>query len=59
MTFPVLNSLKSAFHHINRYLVEKYYENQSRYLVDIKDLSSVQCIVLCSPTFEQLGPRDY
>ena len=58
MTFPVLNSLKSAFHHINRYLVEKYYENQLRYLVD-KDLSSVQCIVLCSPTFEQLGPRDY
>ena len=45
MMFPVLNSLKSAFHHIYRYLVEKHYENQLRYLVD-KDLSSVQRIVL-------------
>ena len=45
MMFPVLNSLKSAFHHIYRYLVEKHYENQLQYLVD-KDLSSVQRIVL-------------
>ena len=45
MMFLVLNSLKSAFHHIYRYLVEKHYENQLRYLVD-KDLSSVQRIVL-------------
>ena len=45
MMFLVLNSLKSAFHHIYRYLVEKHYENQLRYLVD-KDLSSAQRIVL-------------
>lgn len=43
--FSVKYSLKSAFHHIYRYLVEKHYENQLRYLVD-KDLSRVQCIVL-------------
>ena len=46
----VVEKLDSAIHRINRYLEDKFYENQLRYPLD-SDLSSEKRYL----TFEQLG----